>query len=262
MSNPSVGWGGVSGPLEQVESMHLAAPSVTVNTRVLAAVLWIATAIILSLGIAREVILHLIGTETVLKDLRHFALDSEHSLPVWYESLLMAAASLMTAALAALARCRGPRDRLPWIVLAVAFIAMSLDESAAFHEATMAPLRKAANLSGALYFSWVLLAAPLLVILGMYFIPFLLRLPRATAARFVLAGALFVGGAFGMEFVGGYYVSIGGYDYLPYKIAATTEEALEAVGMTLFVTSLLAYAADTTPAFSLKLANRSGAFRP
>jgi hypothetical protein len=64
----------------------------------------------------------------------------------------------------------------------------------------------------------------LLVALAIYFVPFMLRLPRPTAVRFFIAGAIFVSGAFGMEFIGGYFVSIGGEDYLPYRIASAFEE--------------------------------------
>lgn len=223
----------------------------------IATLLWLATAIVLGLGILREVIVHIIGTETALKDLRHFALDAEHSLPAWYESFTMAAASGLLAIMAALSRHHDPRNRLPWLVLAGAFILMSIDEVVSFHEVSIAPLRNALNLSGFLYFSWVIIAAPVLLALAVFFIPFMLRLPRRTAVRFFVAGAMFVGGAFGLEFVGGYYVSTGGFESLPYKIAAICEECLEISGMTLFVTSVLQHLADTTPMLQIAMHDRA-----
>ena len=217
------------------------------------ALLWIATAIVLGLGILREVVVSLIGTDTALKDLRHFSLDSEHSLPAWYESVTMLAASGVLATLAALARHNDFRNRLPWMLLAAIFFLMSIDEVVAFHEVTMAPLRQAFNLSGFLHFAWVIIAAPLLLVLAIFFIPFMLRLPRATAARFFIAGAMFVGGAFGLEFVGGYYVSMGGDQYLPYRIASACEECLEIVGMTLFLSALLQHLRDTAPTLQVSM---------
>ena len=228
---------------------------VPLDVRRVSACLWIATAIVLGLGILREVAVHFLGTATVLRDLRHFALDSEHSLPAWYESLTMATASALLAIIAVLARHHDARNRTAWMLLAVVFL--SIDESVSFHEVTITPLRNAFHLSGFLYFSWVILAAPVLVVLSIIFIPFLLRLPRHTAARFAIAGGLFVGGAFGLELVGGYFVSTGGFESVPYKIAATCEEALEIIGMTLFVTSLFRHLAETAPVLHIAMRDRA-----
>jgi len=219
--------------------------------------LWVAAAIIIGLGLLREVTLHIIGTETALKDLRHFAFDAEHSLPTWFEALVMAAASALLAILAALSSGRDPENRFHWSLLAVVFLLLSIDEAVAFHETTVAPLRQALNLTtGFLYFSWVIIAAPLLLATGIYFIPFLLRLPRPTAIRFAIAGGLFVAGAFGLEFVGGYLYSKGGFDYPAYEIAATAEECLEIVGVTLFVSSLLRHLSECAPVLQIDFQGR------
>ena len=223
----------------------------------IATLLWLATAIVLGLGIVREIVVHIVGTGTALQDLRHFALDAEHSLPAWYESFTMVAASGLLAIMAALSRGHDPRNRLPWTILAVIFILLSIDEVVSFHEVSITPLRNAFNLTGFLYFSWVIIAAPVLLALAIFFIPFMLRLPRRTAVRFFVAGAMFVGGAFGLEFVGGYYVSTGGFESLPYKIAAICEECLEISGMTLFVTSLLRHLADTAPVLQIAMHDRA-----
>jgi hypothetical protein len=225
------------------------------NTRRITRLFWLATAIVLGLGILREVVLEYIGTDTVLKDLRHFALDAEHSLPTWFESLAMAVAAGLLAILAALSHRHDPVNRWHWTLLAVVFILMSMDEAVAFHEATMAPLRDWLKLGGFLYFSWVILAAPILIALAIFYIPFLMRLPWRTALRFTIAGAMFVGGAFGLEFVGGYLVSVGGWDSLAYKISATCEETLEITGIVLFVTALLRHLAETAPVMRVELAS-------
>jgi hypothetical protein len=215
--------------------------------------LWLATAIVLGLGILREIAMSFVGTSTALKGLRHFSLDSEHSLPAWYESVTMLASAGLLAILAALARHHDPRNRLPWLLLAVIFFCMSIDEVVAFHEASMRPLRETFHLSGIFYYSWVIIAAPLLVVLAIFFVPFMLRLPRPTAVRIFIAGAIFVGGAFGMEFVGGYYVSLGGDESLPYRIASTCEECLEIIGMTLFLSSLLQHLGETAPVLQVTM---------
>lgn len=223
------------------------------NVPRLAGLLWLGLAIVLGLGIVREIIMAYLGTETVLRDLRHFALDAERSIPSWYEGLGMASASGLLAIIAVISRKTDSANRVHWTILAAIFLLMSLDEVVSFHEVTVDPLRTAFDLSGILYFSWVALAAPLVVALGLYFVPFLWRLPRATAVRFVVAGAVFVGGALGTEFLAGHFASTTGLDALPYRITAAVQECLESIGITLFVIALLRHLAQSTPSFQVTM---------
>jgi hypothetical protein len=229
---------------------------VSFEIRKITGLLWVAAAIVLALGIARELAVYFLGTETFVGDLRHFALDRERNLPTWYGTLTMAAASGLLAILAALSHSHDPRNRLAWSLLAIIFILLSLDEAASFHEALDAVLRDSFQLSGFLTFPWVIIAAPLVLALGVFLIPFLLRLPRRTAVRFFIAGAIFLSGALGLEFIGGYYASIGGWEYLPFKILSAAEECLEITGMTLFVTSLLQHLAKSAPEMQIALHHR------
>jgi hypothetical protein len=210
-------------------------------------------AAILILGILREIVIASIGTETVLKDLRHFALDAERSLPSWYESISMFACALMLAIIAALSSSLDRVNTRQWIVLAAIFLLMSIDSSVSFHEVTVAPLRNAFHLTGALYFSWVVLATPVVMAVGLYFLPFLMRLPAGTAIRFMIAGSIFVGGALGTEFLCGYVATEIGMDAPVYKIVAAGEEILESIGLTLFLSALLQHAANLVPVLRFDL---------
>jgi hypothetical protein len=214
-------------------------------------VLWTASAVVIALGIFREVLIFMIGTETIVEDLRQLAMDAEHCLPAWYESTLM----VIAAGLLAISSKTTSRfgDKVLWMILAAIFVAFSIDESVSFHEVAIDPIRSAFDLSGALYFSWVLAAAPLLVIFLLAFSGFLLRLPAQTAIGFIVAGTVFVAGAFGMEFVGGYLVSEQGFDSPVYKAAAIIEESLEIIGMTLFILAILQHLARSRPQMLLNI---------
>jgi len=113
------------------------------------------------------------------------------------------------------------------------------------------PLRNAFHFSGVFYFSWVVLAAPLVLAVGVYFIPFLLRLPIETAIRFIAAGTVFVGGALGTEFLCGYLATTVGFESMIYRTVAAGQECLEAIGMTMFVIALLRHLADMAPLFRI-----------
>ncbi len=216
-----------------------------VDIRRLILLLQIFVALIIGLGIVREIVIEFVGTETVLKDLRHFALDAERNLDSWYDSISMMMSSLLLFLLAGLSHRFDRPNRLHWTILAIIFLAMSIDATVSFHEVTVAPLRKALDLGGIFYFSWVLLATPFVLGVGLYFIPFLFRLPRKTAIRFVVAGLVFVGGALGTEFLCGYLATTAGMESLPYRITAASQECLEVIGMTLFVIALLRHLALT-----------------
>jgi hypothetical protein len=205
-------------------------------------------AIVIGTGVLRELVIGVTGTETVLKDLRHFTLDSERNLASWYESICMISAAALLAFNALLSRQNDRRNTAAWTVLAVIFVLMSIDEVVSFHEISVKPLRNAFGLTGIFYYSWVLLAAPMVVVLGLYLVPFMLRLPRPTAFSFFIAGAVFVGGALGTELICGYLATNGGLETVAYKTTAAAQECLEVLGMTLFVTALLRHIATVAPA--------------
>jgi len=69
--------------------------------------------------------------------------------------------------------------------------------------------------------------------------PFVARLDARTRRLFVVSGALFVGGALGMEFVQGWHDGLYGRDGTT-ALITTVEEVLEMSGVTVFVYALLA----------------------
>lgn len=199
------------------------------------------TAIVILLGLLQMLFVATYGTDTMLRDLRHFALDGELNVGSWYSSLLMTAAALVCFLLARLdpdAR-QGPF----WLVLSVLFLAMSLDETASFHEPLIDILAPAAEWSDLFHHAWVVVAIPFVIAFGLFSIPFLLRLERGVAIGFVIAGALFVFGALVMEMIDGVIRLRLGYDSLAYKTGALLEDVFELLGMTLFVATALRYLA-------------------
>ncbi|WP_417309621.1 hypothetical protein [Devosia sp.] len=91
---------------------------------------------------------------------------------------------------------------------------------------------------GIFHFKWVFIAAPMVIVVGLAFIPFLLRLPRATAIRLIVAGICYVGGSFGMEMVAGVIVSNAEIGPV-YLISMCIEETLEIVGAVLALRAVM-----------------------
>ncbi|WP_339834524.1 hypothetical protein [uncultured Parvibaculum sp.] len=207
----------------------------------LSAMLWLGSFAIIAAGIFREWYVFHFGTEGFLKDLRHIALNAEYCLPAWYSSLLLiSAAGLLALATGAAAR-NGERYLFHWAVLAVIFAGLSADEATGVHEVAIEPLRTGLGLSGIFHFGWVIPGAVLVGLVGLAYIPFLLALPGRSRLVFFTAGAIFVGGALGMEMAGGYLLTQHGEESLAYIAAFIVEESMEIIGATLFVTGLMGH---------------------
>jgi hypothetical protein len=195
--------------------------------------LWAATATVAALGLIVEVAHHTASPPEELVAL--LSLSFEANLPTWYASGLLLGCALALAGIAAAAE----RSALPhvfrWRLLAAVFLYMSLDEVAMLHER----LNDLLPLHGALRFSWILPAAAVVAALGVAYLPFLKALPARSRNRFLLAGALYVGGALVMELPLGWWAERFGEDGLGYALIDFVEEALELAGATWFLCSLL-----------------------
>lgn len=205
---------------------------------------YVLTASVILLGIAREVFLGVVGPDTVFRDLRHFALDAERNLGAWYSSALMVLISVCTFLNWQTVKHRSEFTSYSWLLISVVFFLMSIDETAGFHETVDVPLREHFQLTGFLYNPWVLFGAVFVAAFASSLVPFLLSLPRYIALLFVLSGAIYVGGALGLEPFDAFFENTYGQGSVQQLISTTVEEALEMIGLTLFLHANFLYMAD------------------
>ncbi len=229
-------------------------PNVSFDLSSLARGVFWASAIVIVLGIFREVFILNFGLETPLKDFRHLGLDSELSLPAVYSAALLLGIGLVCFMVGRAVKNTGGKDSFRWALLGGIFALMAFDEAASFHESLMMPLRNAFDLTGIFYYSWVIPGAIGVVAIGAYFIPFLLRLPLRSAVLFALAGALYVGGALGFEFFGGALEEAVGKDTAIYSVSIIFEEGLEIVGLSIFLWALTDHIARVWGAIGVQFA--------
>tara|TARA_B100002003_G_scaffold21569_1_gene17811 strand:- start:18 stop:716 length:699 start_codon:yes stop_codon:yes gene_type:complete len=203
----------------------------------------IVAAILLTLlGTAMEVSYYLLDHKRLLGALRQLSLSEEANIPTWYSAMLLASSAVCLAAIAFVQPHGAGHYRRHWFILALIFLYMSLDETAVIHEMAIDPVREAFDLGGALYFAWTLPAALFMAIFLLSYLGFLRHLSPSSRNRFILAGLVYVVGAFGTEFVIGYWWETYGDDFTN-GMLNVTQESMEIVGVSLFLSALLRHLA-------------------
>ena len=196
-----------------------------------------AIAVVAALGFAVELAHAASPAAWIERVLPLFSLSYEENVPTWVASCLLFACAVLLALIGMKARDAGSPMRRHWYALAAIFSYISLDEFVGFHE----HLGELIELNGILYFSWVVPGAAFVAAVGSAFVPFLRRLPARARTQFVIAGAIYVGGALGMELPLGWWTERAGNDNLIYALIDGVEETMEMAGAAIFLLALLEY---------------------
>ncbi|MEK0082140.1 hypothetical protein [Benzoatithermus flavus] len=171
--------------------------------------------------------------------LRHlFDLDRENNVPTMASTMGLLAAAALLAVVARDERRRASPLRHHWTALAMGFVLLALDEGASLHELFNGPVRGVLHEPG-FAAAWVLVGGGGAILVGLAFLPFLLRIRPETARLFILAGVIFLGGAIGLEAIGSEILEHWPRMSYPFQIEAIIEETLEMVGIACFVLALL-----------------------
>lgn len=170
-------------------------------------------------------------------------LNEEKNLPTFFASiiLLIAAALLLFITYQEVQRHTDKKYyKFSWGLLAGVFFYLSIDEYASIHERLTPEMHRLGTFTGWLYHAWVIPAFTGVVILGLFFLKFIMSLPYKTRNQFIFAAILYIGGSLGMELLGSQYIYYQGKD-LNYALLTTIEETLEMFGVAYFIYALLCY---------------------
>ncbi|MBN1458241.1 MAG: hypothetical protein JXA57_01810 [Armatimonadetes bacterium] len=173
---------------------------------------------------------------------RLFNADEERSIPTFFSSLLLLFAASLLATIATLTKRHARPHVWRWGILAFVFLFMAFDEQLSFHEALSTPVRTILDVDreGVFHYAWIVPIFVVVVVFLLFYLKFLLHLPKRTRLTCILAGFLYVGGAMGVELGGGYLVEAHGAGLL-FGLVTTAEETLEMVGAVVLVYGLLDY---------------------
>jgi hypothetical protein len=174
--------------------------------------------------------------------------DEEESLATFLQMVNLLGASVLLFMVGRRTRRLGAPHAMGWLSLSAIFLYLAIDESTLLHEHLILPLQRALDAGGIFFFTWVVVAIPLLVFFLVLYIPFLRDLDPETRKGFIVAGLVYVAGALGMEMAGGVWVEGRSFiDPIYLTVFVPLEEGLETAGQLLFLSVLLRYVARHQP---------------
>ena len=170
-----------------------------------------------------------------------FSVGADGNIPTYYSAFALLFCSGLLAFTGYLTRTTDQPAVSYWAGLAVIFLFLSADEMLMLHERLMEPVRGLLDTSGAFHYAWVIPYGIAVLVIGTAYIRFVLNLPRRTMIGFIVAGTIFVTGALGFEMLGGIIFEQRGDQNILYILVQTIEEALEMIGIVIFIYAITDY---------------------
>lgn len=173
--------------------------------------------------------------------IRIFELGAEDNIPTHFSVVLILLSAMLLSFIFFTEKGKSDHPNVYWLILAGGFFFMAGDEAYQVHEKLINPVQNflPGESFGFFYFAWVIPYSILVITLGIVFYNFLRRLPSKTRNSFLLAGILYLGGAIGVELIGGAYFELHGSDNFTYNMIQTVEESLEIAGLIVFIRALI-----------------------
>ena len=137
--------------------------------------------------------------------------------------------------------CKKEKNRRYWLFLGLIFVFLSLDESTGIHDNLMPYFQNEfVSLPPFLRFGWMIPYFIFVLVVGIFFIRFVLGLPRKTRTLILLSGFIYISSALGVEFLESQEFTIYG-NTTRLLVFETLQEIMEMSGIILFIYALLNY---------------------
>lgn len=169
-----------------------------------------------------------------------FDFNLEANLPTYFSSLVLMFNGFILALIGSAHKKIGQKF-WHWLGLSTIFIFLAFDEMIQIHEQLRAPMEALFNTSGLLYFAWFIPYLAITILIFIAYFKFMMRLPKQILKLFIIAGVLYVGGAVGMEMLGGWHSEIHSEYTFTYAMMYSIEELLEMSGAVVFFYALISH---------------------
>ena len=208
--------------------------------------LFIIVLILVGLSLLTEMLSSLSGNKVFELISAIFNLDKERNLPTLFSVLILWSASFLCAIITVLKKRTRQRYIIHWGFLAVIFLILGWDEGTQIHDSFLGNSGITDYLfsilgiekEGFFTFRWVVVALPVVFLLGASYIKFIWSLPVKQKQILILAAIAYLMGALGMEAITGFLLKTQGIT-LVYSLMNALEELLEMSGIIIFIYFLL-----------------------
>jgi hypothetical protein len=168
-----------------------------------------------------------------------FDLDGENNIPSAFSFLLLLITSALLTFTSSMTRIK--KNKKFWSTLSFVFLFLALDELIQIHEHLSEYLKRSGTtVVASSDYVWVLPYAIFAILIGLFFLKFVLRLPQATKSLFFLSGLIYVGSALGIDYIQG-IIEKQKLNHFYYKVLTLIEEPGEMIGVIIFIYALLGY---------------------
>ena len=157
--------------------------------------------------------------------LAFFDLDEEESFGTWFNSGLLLIAALLFMQQARSLRAQGEAWHKWWLILAIGFCVLSIEEIVGIHEWTNSMMGDT---------PWTLIGIQIFSLAALVYLPFLWHYRWRTGLLMLLAGCIYAGGALGVE-----HFTDSEVNSLHYNMWTALEEGMEMLGVIVLIYTLL-----------------------
>jgi hypothetical protein len=193
-------------------------------------------------------------SRTAKNIIKWFDFNLESNVPTWFSVIILTVAALLFFIIYIHKKNNNIKGAHYWLTLGFIFIFISVDESVQVHEEVAKILRPSVSndVSGLLYWAWVIPYGIFAIAAAIYFMRFVLNLPKQTRLLFFMAGGMYIFGALILELAEGHFYLKYGLDHIYNRILYFIEELCEMSGVTVLIYALLSYMADNTISIAVR----------
>ncbi len=213
---------------------------ITIRERAVLRALRIAIAVVVLAGISSVYAMVELRNHSAI--VQRLYLDGDHNLGGLFSSVLLLGIAGLMGLIAQTKGRAGQHNTRQWRVLAALTVLLAIDESLGFHEYAAYYVHLLLGTGGeAAHLGWAVLGMGLVAGFVAAFYGLLSSLPAHTRLRLIVASLVYVGGALGLEFLGGRFFEGFGAQSLAYLGTSILEETCEMAGLYLAIRALLPY---------------------
>jgi hypothetical protein len=184
-----------------------------------------------------------------------FDLDQEANIPTYFATFTLLLAAILFAVIGMMKSQTKDTFARQWQGMGLIFFFLSLDEAAVLHERFIGIFELFVQPTGIFYFGWVIIAIPLVILVGIAYFRFFLHLPPKMKILFVVSAFFYLAGAVGMEMVGGWFAEAYGENRPLYNVITTVEEIFEITGILTLIYTLLLYMSQNFNELKLRISD-------